>query len=44
MKPVKVGVQVKRDNAASLTSHDPPTDDRVVVKWLELQPEMNQKQ
>jgi hypothetical protein len=36
MQPV-IGVQVERDDAASLMSQNPPTDDRLLVKWLEIQ-------
>ena len=42
MKPV-VGVQVERDDAAATqSSQNAPTDDRLVVKWLENQPNSTQ--
>ena len=40
MTPV-VGVQPEREDAAFKT---PPTDDRLVIKWLETQPDSIQKQ
>jgi hypothetical protein len=41
MKPVK-GLQVERgDNASPLP---PSSDERLIVKWIEMQPESSQKQ
>ena len=43
MMPV-VGGQVEGDIAASLASQTPPTEDRLIIKWLEIQPDSAQIQ